>query len=696
MVPPESIFGELDVWVGVYAALIVSLGASGYLFYQRVISQLLRGRREFQFDQPLRRLLNFTLVVMGQRKVMQRFSLPDKAGLGHIVIFYGFLSFLLSYVIFIFGDAAWRPFSETLLTETGAKVYAMYLDIVSVAILSALGWALVRRWLAKPHRLSFDLTRSKDAILIVGLIGTLMVSSLLSGAFFVAKAEALGVTHPETSIIIGGAVGRAFHDAGLGLDGANLLHGLFWWLHLLVILGFSIYIPFSKHMHMVAAPANALFKSLKPSGVLVPIELETAEHFGAGKVEHFSWKQILDGYACAVCGRCTDSCPANLTGKVLSPMHVVENIKDLLLETAGAAKGNGNGQAAELPLLIGGAVPEEAVWDCVTCGACMEECPVQVEHVPTIMDMRRHLVLEESKMPQSAKDALMSMEQRGHPWRGTQFNRTDWAEGLGVKTLAEHPEAEVLFWVGCTAALEEKSQRIARAMARVLKRAGVDFAILGEEERCTGDPARRMGNEYLYQTLAQQNIETLKRYNVKKVVTTCPHCFNTMRNEYPQLGGEFDVVHYSQLVDGLIKEGKLRPLRPVSGEVAYHDSCYLGRHNGIYDEPRRVARAVPGLKLVEMEPRCRERGFCCGAGGGHMWVEESRGTRINHMRTDHFLETGADTVAVSCPFCLQMLEEGIEAKGLSGEKRVRDVLELLDESLEGQESVEEVADASTS
>ena len=306
---------------------------------------------------------------------------------------------------------------------------------------------------------------------------------------------------------------------------------------------------------------------------------------------------------------------------------------------------------------------------------------MQVEHVPTIMDMRRHLVLEESKMPETAMDALLSMEQRGHPWRGSEFSRTQWAEGLGVRTLSGHPEAEVLFWVGCTSALEAKSQRIARSMARVLQRAGVDFAILGEEERCTGDPARRMGNEYLFQIMAQQNIETLNRYDVKKVVATCPHCFNTLRNEYPQLGGNFEVVHYSQMVDELIREGKLRPVNSVAGEVAYHDSCFLGRHNGIYDEPRRIAKAIPGLKLVEMEPRCRERGFCCGAGGGHMWIEESRGERINHVRTEHFLETGAETVGVSCPFCLQMLEEGVEAKGEASEKKVKDLLEILAESV---------------
>ena len=676
MVPPESIFGLVPIWVGVYAALAATMGASGLLFYRRVVRLVLLGRKEARFDRLGRRFVNFLTVFLGQRKVLQRVSLRDLAGIGHVLIFFGFLSFLLSYVIFIFGDSAWGPFSQTLLTEAGARAYAMYLDIVVVVILSMLAWAVVRRWLVKPHRLSFDLTRSRDAIVIVSLIGALMTSTLLTEAFYVAK----GGTGPESSVIVGGALGRLFADGGLSVDGATLLHGLFWWTHLLLILGFAVYIPFSKHMHMVATPFNAFFRSLKPSGAMEAIDLETAEHFGAGSVEQFSWKQLLDGYACAVCGRCTDACPANISGKILSPMHVVEDIKDHLLEVGDSVR-EGK-ESSDAKPLIGGVVAEEAIWDCVSCGACMEECPVEVEHVPTIMDMRRHLVLEESKMPEQAMDALLSMEQRGHPWRGSEFSRTQWAEGLGVKTLSEHPEAEVLFWVGCTSALEAKSQRIARSMARVLQRAGVDFAILGEEERCTGDPARRMGNEYLFQIMAQQNIETLNRYEVKKVVATCPHCFNTLRNEYPQLGGSFEVVHYSQMVDELIREGRLRPVNQFVGEVAYHDSCFLGRHNGIYDEPRRIAKAIPGLKLVEMEPRCRERGFCCGAGGGHMFLEESRGERINHVRTDHFLETGAETVGVSCPFCLQMLEEGVEAKGEASDKKVKDLLEILAESVE--------------
>ncbi len=685
MVPPEDIFGELHIAVGVYLALAASLALSGFVFYKRVISLVLLGKPDNRFDQPLKRLATFATIVLAQRRVLQRISLKDKAGIGHFFIFWGFLSFLLSYGLLIFGDSAWRPLSEKVLTGTGVKIFSSYLDVMALIILAALIWAVGRRWLAKPHRLTFDLTRSYDAVVIVSLIGSLMVLTLLTEAFYVVEASYLPEVErsAHADAIVGKAIGEAILDAGIGLDAANAAQGVLWWMHLLVILSFSIYIPFSKHMHMVAAPANAFFRSLQPRGTLHPIDLENAEHFGAGRVQDFTWKELLDGYACAVCGRCTDNCPAHLSGKVLSPMHIVENLKDHLIEVSVQVKA-GEDPSAEHPL-IGGAISEEAIWDCVSCGACMEECPVAVEHVPTIMDMRRHLVMEESKVPETAKTALLSMEQRGHPWRGTQFTRIDWAEGLNINTIQDKPEAEVLFWVGCTPALEQRSQAIARSMAKVLKAAGVDFAILGEEERCTGDPARRMGNEYLFQMMAQQNIETLNTYNIRTIVTVCPHCFNTMKNEYPQFGGNYQVLHYSQFLDQLIREGKLKPIKMVEATVAYHDSCFLGRHNGIYDEPRRVAQSIPGVKVIEMEPRCREQGFCCGAGGGHMWLEESRGERINHVRTDHFLETDATTVGVSCPFCLQMLTEGIEAKGVSNEKQAKDILELLAESVEGDD-----------
>ena len=675
MVPPDTLFGAIPTWIGVYLATALAFGAAGFILHRRVFSLVTLGKRPNRFDQLPRRLFGSLQFTLGQRKVLQSVSLlKDRAGLAHFFIFWGFLSFTASYLLFIFADSIWAPFSETIITETGVKIFTFYLNVLAAGFFVVLVWAGVRRWAVKPNRLSFDLTQKKESLVILLLIALLMALTLLTEAFYVAA----GGDGPHASAPIGGAIGRALADAGMNTDTANLLQGISWWAHLGIILGFSIYIPLSKHMHLVAAPISFVTRSLEPRGTLnTPMDLETAERFGASRIQDFNWRELLDGYSCAVCGRCTDNCPANISGKILSPMHIVENLKEHVLETGPGVRA-GEDEQDDKPL-IGRWIQEEALWDCLTCGACVRECPVGVEHIDTIVDMRRYLVMEQAEMPETAMNALLSMEQRGHPWRGTTFTRTDWAEGLDIPTLAEHPEAEVLFWVGCTAALEQRSQSVARSMASVLKRAGVDFAILGAEETCTGDPARRMGNEYLYQIMAQQNIETMQSYDVKKVVTICPHCFNTIKNEYPHLGGEFEVQHYSEFVAGLIEQEKIRPLVTIDAEVAYHDSCYLGRHNGIYDAPRQIANAIPGVKLVEMERR-RERGFCCGAGGGHMWVEESRGTRVNHVRTDHFLDTKADTVGVSCPFCLQMFEEGIGSKEAQ-DKRARDLLELLDESL---------------
>ncbi len=675
MVPPGDI-GALPLWIGVLGLLGIALAVFHYAFYVRVVKLVLQGKETARFDQPMVRLKGALLISLGQQKVLQRVKYGDYAGIGHAIIFWGFLTFMLSYGIFIFAASVNAGFPEWLLTETGVRVYSAYLDILSAVMLVVLIWAFVRRWVVKPSRLRFDLTRHSDALIIVVLITGLMASTLLTHAFWVAQ----GGTGPEADVYIGKWLGELFIDWGVGASAANFWQGFFWWSHLSIILIFTVYIPFTKHMHMFAAPVNAYFRSLEPKGALPLMDLENTEKFGAGRVQDFSWKQLLDGYACAVCGRCTDVCPANLTGKQLSPMHIVEGIKDHMV--AIGHQGERNVDLVEPSPLVPSIISESSIWDCLNCGACMEECPVTVEHVPTIMDMRRHLVLEESKAPESAMNALLSLEQRGHPWRGTQYSRTDWAEGLEVPTLAEKPDAEVLFWVGCTPALEQRSQAIARSMAKVLKAAKVDFAILGDEETCTGDPARRMGNEYLFQILAQQNIDTMNGYNVKKVVTTCPHCFNTMKNEYPQLGGNFEVLHYSQFVDRLIKNGDIKPVKMLDVTMAYHDSCFLGRHNGVYDEPRDVAKAIPGLKLVEMGSRCRERGFCCGAGGGHMWIEESQGDRVNHARTDQFIDTDADMVGVSCPFCVQMLDEGIQAKGLASEKQAKDVIELLADSLD--------------
>ena len=676
MSPPQDLFGALPVWAGVYALSVLALGSAALIAYRRMFRLILLGRPG-RTDRPWLRLIGSIRPVLGQARVLQSISLSDRAGLAHLIIFWGFLSFLLSYILFIFADSIWRHSSEWLITETGVATFASYLDVLAALLIAVVLWAAARRWIKTPRRLSFDLTQRPDAAVILLMVFLLMVLTLLSGVMFAAS----GGGGPHSESLIGGAAGAALAEAGMSPGAAALLHEIFWWLHLAVILGFAIYIPLSKHAHTLGAPLSFFMRSLAPPGTLETPQLETADAFGAVRIQDFSRKQLLDGYACAVCGRCSEVCPATASGKILSPMHIVENLKEHVLD-AGPSLAGGLDVQEDRPL-VGRWIETEAVWDCLTCGACVSECPVGVEHVETIIDIRRHLVMEKAELPDPAREALTSLEQRGHPFRGTTATRSDWTEGLAVRKIADHPGAEYLLWVGCAPALEERSRLVARALARVLIRAGVDFAILGEEERCTGDPARRMGNEYLYQMLAGQNIAALERHSVRNVITICPHCFNTLRNEYPALGADLTVMHYTQLVSRLMESGAIVPaagLLSGTEQLSYHDSCYLGRHNGIYEEPRRIARSIPGLQMTEMELN-RRRSFCCGAGGGHMWMDESRGQRIDHLRADQFIATGSDAVVVSCPFCLQMFEQAIPSRPGGGGRRAVDLIELVDQAL---------------
>jgi len=424
----------------------------------------------------------------------------------------------------------------------------------------------------------------------------------------------------------------------------------------------------------------------------VPINLEEAETFGVDKIGGFTWKQLLDLEACTRCGRCQDNCPAYLSGKALSPKQLIVDLKghwydvgpnffDLFFK-----KNSGNGDKPSVSM-IGDVITPEVIWDCTTCGACQEACPVFVEHINKIVDMRRNLVLEQAEMPETAEMALRCIEERGHTCKGTTACRTDWCGDIeGAKLLSEDQDIEILYFVGCSAALEDRNMKVSAAFGRILQAAGVKFGVLGEEESCCGEPARRLGNEYLFQMQATKNIETFKRYGVKRIVVTCPHGYNTLKNEYPQFGGEFEVIHHSQYIAELIQRGRLKLKNSLAEKMTYHDACYLGRHNDVYEEPRRVVKSIPGAQFEEMERR-RSRSFCCGAGGGHMWMEETVGTRISEMRTDQALATGASVLATVCPFCLQMFEDAIKAKGAEESIRAMDIAELVAAAIEEREPV---------
>jgi Fe-S oxidoreductase len=457
-----------------------------------------------------------------------------------------------------------------------------------------------------------------------------------------------------------------------------------WWAHVVAILAFAVYLPRTKHLHIVTTLPNVYFRSSRPRGALQMIDdIENKETFGAANIRDFSGKQLLDGYTCTECGRCSDNCPALATGKTLDPQKIVLDIRDQLLREG--PKLLADAKAETTPPAHWVETKPDELWACTTCAACVEACPVTIEHIDKIVDMRRSLTLMEGAAPAEAQRAMTNIERAGNPWGEARESRGDWAQGLEIPTLADKPDAEYLYFVGCAASYDRRNQRVARALATILKSAGVSFAILGAAETCNGDPARRMGNEYLYQLQAQQNIETLSAAKVKKVITSCPHCFNTIANEYPQLGGNYEVVHALPLVKQLLDEKKITLSDGAAAEtVAYHDPCYLGRHNGIYDAPRDVLDAVPGVTRAEIAPHNRERGFCCGAGGGRMWMEEKMGQRVNHRRVDQLLATksGATKVASGCPYCLIMLEEGVGAKGVQESIKPVDVLELVAARLE--------------
>jgi Fe-S oxidoreductase len=676
--------------------LFLLVGGAGFfaLNVQRLVHYMRLGHAENRTDHPLTRLKNVLTIGIGQTKIFR----DPIAGAMHATIFWGFMV-LTAGTVEILAQGVFSGFSYALfLPRPAFQLYAFSQDAFAVLVLGAIAFAFYRRLVLHPKRLEGDKLEHTDALIILGLIGGLMVTLLLTNACqFLLDPPSIG---PEK------VVSRALALAIGVIDPLPLVAvRVFWWMHVLLVLIFLNYLPYSKHLHVVTSLINVFFSNTSgpgQKGVMRPMDLEAdVEQFGASDVEHLTWKNLLDGYSCTECGRCTAACPANITGKSLSPRKIVINTRQRLMEKGPVVtadrmeflhpallhgEGNAAGATSATEVLtahrlLDTYITDEELWACTSCRACVQECPVSIDQLEIINELRRSLVLSESRFPEEIQPAFESLERNGSPWAFSPADRAKWAEGLDIPTMAEVVERgerpDILFWVGCMGSFDDRAKKITVAFARILKACKIDFAILGQEEHCHGDPARRMGNEYLYQMLAKDTIGTLDRYEVKTIVTGCPHCFHQMGNEFPQLGGNYEVIHHSTFIERLLEDERV-PLRTEEGKrltVAYHDSCYLGRYNDVYDAPREtIRRSLPVVELIEPK-RTRDRGLCCGAGGGRMFMEERQGKRINIERTEELLATGADAIAVACPFCMTMISDGVNA--VQSEVPVLDIAEVV-------------------
>jgi Fe-S oxidoreductase/nitrate reductase gamma subunit len=647
--------------------VLLALIIGAHVFFLRRVVQIVRfirlGQGNFLTDRPLPRVWDVASKGFGQTLVLR-----TPAGIGHAVIFWGFFVLTFGTLEGLIAGV-YHGFSFAWLGPVYWFMNACQ-DIFGLLVMVALGVAFVRRVFLKPKRLEGTFAHTVDALVILGLIAVLIVA-FYGLRIMQPKPGFTPVTDALRLAILGGSGG--------GQNAYPITYAVFEWVHNLVVLAFLVYIPYSKHLHLITALPNLYFREEYAPGRIDKLDLEddTLERFGVVRVTDYPRKALLDVAACTECGRCQEECPAYATGKPLTPKEVVLDIKAHLFEEGPALCASP--QAEPKRNLFGDVIAPDVLWACTTCLACEEVCPVEIRPMSKLIGIRQARVLMEGDLPEPAQLALRNIETQSNPWNLPQETRGDWAADLGVKTLAEDAAAEYLFFVGCAGAYDQRYVQVSRALVRILQQAGVSFGILGAEECCTGDSAKRIGNEYLAQMMAQQNVDTMNGYGVKKIITACPHCFNAIKNEFPQYGGEYQVLHHTELIANLIREGRLRLNPHGNGKTVYHDSCYLGRYNGVYDAPREAIRAVSGTPPAEL-PRHRNHSFCCGAGGGRMWMEETIGTRVNVNRAQEAIACGAQTLATACPFCMTMLSDGLKAADAASVP-VKDIAEIVAEAL---------------